>query len=154
MAINPDTVQFFKSKLRLVGQRIGNRFKNEIVCCGVSLAQCHVLIELDQQCCCSLKALAEALGLDISTLSRTVDTLVKEGYVKREENPSDRRSINLTLSEKGREKTNYINTKSDEYYKEVLELIPAEKHALVIETMEWLGRAMAEFNPEPAGERE
>ena len=49
----------------------------------------------------NLKALCNELRLSKSAMSLTINKLVEGGYVLRRENPEDRRSIALILSEKG-----------------------------------------------------
>ncbi len=46
-------------------------------------------------------ALGKAAGRDKSTLTTTLDDLVKRGLVSRERTPADRRSYTLSLTEKG-----------------------------------------------------
>ena len=50
----------------------------------------------------SLGALSEDIGLSLAAVSRAVDGLVQRGEVKRQEDPSDRRSKLVTLSARGR----------------------------------------------------
>jgi len=50
----------------------------------------------------SLGALSEDLGLSLPAVSRAVDGLVQRGAVKRQEDPSDRRSKLVTVSARGR----------------------------------------------------
>jgi DNA-binding MarR family transcriptional regulator len=50
----------------------------------------------------SLGALSEELGLSLAAVSRAVDGLVQRGAVKRQEDPSDRRSKLVTVSARGR----------------------------------------------------
>ncbi|HMJ96417.1 MAG TPA: MarR family transcriptional regulator [Thermoleophilaceae bacterium] len=50
----------------------------------------------------SLGALSEDLGLSLAAVSRAVDGLVQRGQVKRQEDPSDRRSKLVTVSARGR----------------------------------------------------
>jgi len=50
----------------------------------------------------SLGALSDDLGLSLAAVSRAVDGLVQRGAVKRQEDPSDRRSKLVTVSARGR----------------------------------------------------
>jgi DNA-binding MarR family transcriptional regulator len=50
----------------------------------------------------SLGELSEEIGLSLAAVSRGVDGLVQRGEVKRQEDPSDRRSKLVTLSSRGR----------------------------------------------------
>ena len=47
-----------------------------------------------------IKDLASALGITSSAATQQVDTLVKKGFLEREGNTEDRRSLNLRLSAK------------------------------------------------------
>jgi DNA-binding MarR family transcriptional regulator len=50
----------------------------------------------------SQQAVAQALGIDRTTIVGLVDALEREGWVLRERNPSDRRAYAPKLSPKGR----------------------------------------------------
>ncbi|MDP4097852.1 MarR family transcriptional regulator [Paenibacillus sp. P96] len=52
----------------------------------------------------SASALAESTAMDRSSVSRLVKQLELLGYVKRESSPDDRRGIQLSLTELGRQK--------------------------------------------------
>lgn len=77
--------------------------KSDVSCCGVTVAQCHALLEVEKNGEISLVDLAYALGLDNSTLSRTIDSIVQERLVERRANPHDRRHISIALTDKGKE---------------------------------------------------
>jgi len=55
---------------------------------------------------------------------------------------NDRRIYDLTLTKKGKEKGEYINTQCNNYYKSIFENIPEEKHGMIIESIFLLGNAM------------
>jgi DNA-binding MarR family transcriptional regulator len=82
--------------------------------------------------------LAQRLGLDKSTLSRTIDGLVDIGLVDRLPNPSDRRFTPLSVTEQGKAVCNVINRSADDYYGRVFENIPQEKHEAVIKNLSLL----------------
>ena len=50
-----------------------------------------------------LSALADRLGIDISTASRHVQSLQQKALVRRATDPADRRAANLSLTEAGRD---------------------------------------------------
>lgn len=49
------------------------------------------------------KQLSEALGIELSSLSRTLDQLENQGLVRRHVNGQDRRARNVTFTPKGRD---------------------------------------------------
>ncbi len=68
----------------------------------------------------SIVNLAKRLRLDTSTLSRSVDGLVREGYLAREVNPGNRRFVVIGLTGKGRDKASQINDICDSFYQGIL----------------------------------
>jgi len=51
----------------------------------------------------NIKDIAEAMEMSSSAATQLVDVLVQSGYVTRQEDPKDRRSVQLELSPKGEE---------------------------------------------------
>jgi DNA-binding MarR family transcriptional regulator len=50
-----------------------------------------------------VKELAEAVVLSPTAMSRFVDRVEKAGYVRREPDPDDRRALQITITDEGRE---------------------------------------------------
>jgi MarR family 2-MHQ and catechol resistance regulon transcriptional repressor len=69
----------------------------------MSHAQWYVMTVIGQAGEISVKDLAEQLAMSSSAVTQFADGLVEHGFVKRYENPRDRRSALLTLNAKGRE---------------------------------------------------
>jgi DNA-binding MarR family transcriptional regulator len=80
-----------------------NQIKQDSCCQGVTLAQCHTILEIENQGQATTVELSKRLGLGKSTLSRTIDGLVNNGLVARVVNPTDRRFNLLSLTTKGQE---------------------------------------------------
>lgn len=109
----------FRRQLRVLEREVIRELEAQTDCCDVTLAQCHVLLELADSTL-SLTGLSELLGLDRSTLSRTVDGLVKTGLVERSDDPSDRRTLRLALTPAGMAKVAYIDDTCNRYYATLL----------------------------------
>ena len=109
----------FRRQLRLLEREVLRELESQPDCCGVTLAQCHALLEIAASTL-SLTGLSEALDLDRSTLSRTVDSLVKAGLVERSDDPADRRSLRLTLTPAGTAKVAFIDEACNRYYATLL----------------------------------
>lgn len=56
-----------------------------------------------------MKAIAEFMDIPVSTTTGIVEKLVKKGYLAREFSPTDRRSIQIVLSNKGKETHQMMN---------------------------------------------
>jgi DNA-binding MarR family transcriptional regulator len=120
VSISPGSAKFaalaaFRRQLRVLEREVVRQLEADTGCCGVTLAQCHTLLEL-ATAELSLTGVSAALGLDTSTLSRTVDGLVRAGLVDRAEDPADRRSLRLTLTAAGRAKVAFIDETCNRYY--------------------------------------
>jgi DNA-binding MarR family transcriptional regulator len=85
-------------------QREGNRaLAGALKPIGLTPSQAEVLRVLDEHGPLALAGLGELLLCETGTgPSRLVDRLVVQGYVVRTEDPTDRRSVSLTLSAAGR----------------------------------------------------
>lgn len=59
---------------------------------------------------CTVKELAEQTGFSLPNTSRTVDGLLKRGYVERREDEHDRRMKRLRITQAGRAAVERINT--------------------------------------------
>ncbi|MFH1153106.1 MAG: MarR family transcriptional regulator [Pseudomonadota bacterium] len=118
------------------------QLKNDTCCSGVTLAQCHVILEIEEAGRATVGELAVNLGLDKSTLSRTVESLVTHGYVERAPNSSDRRIMDLTLTSLGKAKADEINRQNDAYFMSVFRQIAPDRQTEVCDGFSLLVTAM------------
>src|SRR3974377_686789 len=109
--------------------------KSEALCCGVTMAQCHAILEIGAAGELNLKDLAARLGLDNSTLSRTVESLVRDGLVERTPSTEDRRPTGIPLNEKGLAARDRINSTWNGICREMFRSIPREKHGQLMESI-------------------
>ena len=128
-------IEQFRAKLREIERTVWIQTKSEALCCGVTMAQCHAILEIGAAGELNLKDLAARLGLDNSTLSRTVESLVQDGLVERTPNKEDRRATVIKLKEKGRAARDRINTTWNQICRDMFRSIPREKHAPLIESV-------------------
>lgn len=68
----------------------------------VDLVQLRILVVIASRGSASLGELADATGITLSKASRTCDRLVGKRLVSRDDDPSDRRTLKLTLTPSGR----------------------------------------------------
>jgi DNA-binding MarR family transcriptional regulator len=137
------SVRDFRAGLRRLERELVSSLRDETGCCGVGLLQCHVLLELEAAGDLSLKDLENLLGSDKASLSRTVDSLVEAGLVGRRDNPADRRSLAISLTEAGRRKTGEVNLLCDKKYEDVLTRLPAAVRNAALRSVLEIGRALA-----------
>lgn len=137
-------IREFRETLRKLERELDAQLKEGSECCGVSLVQCHTLLELDKRGMVNLKDLSTILELDKSTVSRGIDLLVKNGLVHRDVDEDNRRFVLLSLTEKGENTCCGINQLCDNYYIELFHHIPQEKHKQVIESLFLFAQALGE----------
>lgn len=137
-----DALRNFRHALRQLETEIGLGLSGQTACCGVTVAQCHLLLETERCGGACLGDLADSLATDKSALSRTVESLVRDGLVERAQNPENRRKVSIRLTGAGAEKAESINLICDESHERVFSLIPADKHDQVVESVVLLASAM------------
>ena len=74
----------------------------------VGQGQPRILKELREHGTMNQKELADACLMDVTTMSRTLDRMEKDGLLKRENNPASRRSWNVLLTDCGHEKADEV----------------------------------------------
>jgi DNA-binding MarR family transcriptional regulator len=141
-------VRTFRRDLRVLEREAVRHLDGETSCCGVTLGQCHALLELSFSDC-SLTSLAAALDLDTSTLSRTVDGLVKMGWVERTQDAADRRAVRLALTAAGRGKVAEIDGMCDRYYQGLFGDMSDRDRKCVLQGVKLLGEAMRSHRNAP-----
>lgn len=124
--------------IRKLERRLGILDEKEMSCCGVTMAQCHALVEIGRAGRISLIELAEVLNLENSTMSRTVNNLVNSELVNRDIDPKDRRYVNISLTDNGEKIFGGIEEGMNLYYRKIYNAIPEEKREQVIESMKLL----------------
>jgi len=86
-----------------------------------------------------LGSLAQAFGLDPSTITRQVQALEQAGWVERRADPADRRAVLLEMTDEGREVLVTTRRRRREWLRVVLSEWPAED-------LEQFGRLLEQFN--------
>ena len=134
-------------------RRILRNFERELniqnqssCCCGVTLTQCHTLMELEATESITMNELAKKVHLDKSTVSRTVDNLVQAKLVDREIPASNRRTTKIRLNKSGRSVCKTINEGNDDYYLQALRAIAPAKHTDFLKAFERLTKEMMRLN--------
>jgi DNA-binding MarR family transcriptional regulator len=125
------TIKKFREILRRFEREIFVQ-NTESCCNGVTLAQCHTLLEIDSKNKESVTELSKSLGLDKSTVSRTIDGLVNIGLVDRTIPAENRRMTMLELTDEGKSVCCSINSKNDKYFLDILSILSEpEKEELI-----------------------
>ncbi|BBF42383.1 transcriptional regulator, MarR family [Lachnospiraceae bacterium KM106-2] len=137
-----------RESVRLLERNLGMLNESD---CSVTLSQCHAIVEIGRNQPLMLKMLANRLQLDVSTMSKTVDHLVKRNLVERKQSDEDRRKLVLTLTKEGRLIYQKVENNMELQFQQLLEKIPVEQRELVLEGLTVLNTAL---NPTKNGGEE
>lgn len=135
-------IQRLRSLLAGAVRRLGLLERGQLTCCGVTLAQCHALQEVELDAGLSVGELAARLGVDASTASRMVDGLVERGWVARHPVPGNRRAVTLTLTVPGASTVASVHAQADAWAARVWSAIPEAERAAVLPALETLVGAL------------
>lgn len=142
-----DIVRKFRENIRHIEREL--YIQDDTQCCeGVTVAQCHTLLALPRGGSIKLNDLSEKLFLDKSTVSRTVDSLVRNGTVNRIIPEENRRVVRISLTEKGTSICQRINRDSDAYFASILESIPAGDLPVFLRSFDIMVSKMMSLNKE------
>ncbi len=128
--------------LRVLIRKLGILDRSEAACCDMTLSQCHALIEIGRAGALSVNELADRLGLDKSTVSRSADKLVLDGLLLREESANDRRYVSLKLSNAGIVAYKNLEQRMTTYFDSVVSEIAPTEREMVLKGLKVLSAAM------------
>lgn len=144
----------FRAAIRVLERELALDLRSQTSCCDVTTAQCHLLLEIDRRGPSTGGELAQALSLDKSTLSRTLDGLAAAGLVERAPHPEDGRAQRVTLTATGQESVRRIDSSCDADYRRLLDRVAPGRRAALVAAAEELAEAMRSSRRERAGARE
>lgn len=120
-------------------------------CCSVgpvdiSPIQNHILYEIDKLPSPSMQQVADTLGMDITTFSRQIQTLIKMKLVKKTPLETDKRVFILSLTSEGTYVATIINQMINEYLNEVFAQMNEFEQETVIRSIQLLNKALTKTN--------
>ena len=142
--IDNKSVKQFRELLRRFERELFMQ-KNDCCCNGITLAQCHTLLEIDSKEKESLTELSKTLGLDKSTVCRTVDGLVNIGLLDRTIPTENRRMSTIQLTESGKTVCNSINIENDLYFGDLLTILSDSERTEFVKTLDKVVLRMKEL---------
>lgn len=105
--------------------------REQVSCCGTTLAQCHILTELGRSGPLTLTGLGRRLGLHKGWISRAVAALVAEGLLERGGVDGDERVVLLSLTRAGERRVDALNSTLNRHAAKVLCRIGAQEREQV-----------------------
>jgi DNA-binding MarR family transcriptional regulator len=124
-----------RSAIRGLVRRFGVSERADVSCCGVTVAQAAALEALFGHGPMRLSDLGKRLGIAPSTLTRNLERLIDAGLVVRTADARDARSARVRLSAAGRRAARGVAAQEEGFARQVLERIPAERRAALVESL-------------------
>jgi DNA-binding MarR family transcriptional regulator len=122
--------------------RFINQLMREQLFCGpVTVQQCYTLEAL-MTGPKSMKNLAAEVALHQSTLTRVVEKLERQNLVHRKRNPNNQRSVEVQITEAGKQTYLFLEKVSTQMISDLLELIPSDRQVSVVEAIEELANLL------------
>jgi len=85
-------------KLTVLARQLRLNFDQSVKLKGLTRAKWTLIAAVARNPGCTQRTIAQALEVSEITVGRLIDRLCEEGYLKRTENPSDRRAYRLYLA--------------------------------------------------------
>ena len=99
---------------------------------GFTFSECHLITELEAMGQATAAELGQRLVLEKSTMSRLVNGLLEQGYIRSGQDPADRRQRQLSLTAKGRSGADRINQFANDQVSVALDyVVETEQDAIV-----------------------
>jgi DNA-binding MarR family transcriptional regulator len=109
--------------------------REQFSCCGATVQQWNcleVLLEGPK----SMNALAAEVALHQSTVTRIVEKLEKQGFATRTRKAANQRSVEVRITESGREMYTWMDGQCSHMMSDLLDLLPSERHVSIVEAMD------------------
>jgi len=116
---------------------------------GLSMPQFSVLMQLHYRGACGMSEISERFEVTAAAASQLVDKLVQGGFIKREEDPHDRRAKLLNLTDRGKELVQQGIEERYRWVDQLAERLTAEERVQVSEALNIMTRAAQELEAEP-----
>jgi len=122
-------------------QRMYNEEANKY---GFSMSTGYVLLNIDVKKGTPSTQLGPRMGMESTSLSRTLKTMEKRGLIKRKANPEDGRSVLIHLTPLGEKKREISKEKVLQFNKKLQQIISKKKTNQFIEVIEKLKQVIKE----------
>lgn len=109
---------------------------------GFTSSQCYILLEIYKHQTLSINEISEKMRLEISTVSRIMNNLVRDELILRKRSVFDKRVVEAILTEKGKEIAQQLQKSIVNYYEGVISNLPRGHVREVMSAVELLVNAL------------
>ncbi len=119
-----DLENFLPYQLAVLSQRVSEGFARHYRGrFGITVAEWRVVAHLSQQDAVSVREICRRVNMDKPKVSRAASRLEEAGFLRKEENPADRRLVRLSLTRAGWEMIAELTPLAQAYEEELEALI-------------------------------
>jgi DNA-binding MarR family transcriptional regulator len=136
--------------LRQLAQKLQLLERGQVSAFGFTSSQSRIMLEVAAGFSVPMHQLAAGLQLDSSTLTRTVDNLVRDGLLQRARDRRDRRLVLVQLTPKGQEAAAVLEEAVAGSYQALLSQLPPGAAERVLESARLLLAALGRME-QPKG---
>ena len=140
----------FTELLSQVAREITLRQASEVCCGDVTLEQFQTLRAVAASDQLSIGALSAQLRVDLSTMSRIVTVLEKNGYLLRARSSEDGRIVHVRITPKGKRALETLRCDERDVLKDVYERVPVGERPKVVRALEVLRTCLDDSNASDA----
>jgi len=113
---------------------------------GFTHSQCYILLELFKHGPLTIKEISGKMNLEISTITRIMDNLVRDQLILRHRSIFDKRIVEAILTEQGKEAAQKLQKGITSYYQNVISNLPRGHVREVMNSVELLLLALENAN--------
>lgn len=121
--------------------------RDQIKAYGFTTSQCYTILELYKSEGLTMNELSERMNLNSSTMTRILDNLVRDKYISRDKDESDRRIVVVSLTDAGKKIAQELDTTVKQYYKKIIDNIPESQVEEILRSVSTLQKAFEKANP-------
>ncbi len=134
----------FAALVSEVAREVIRRRSSEACCGDLTLEQFETLQLVERAERSSIGSLSATMGVDLSTMSRNVSVLERNGYLQRVRIADDGRVVHVQLTAKGRTALTTMQCSERDVLGDIYQRIPAGERAMVVKGLEILRGCLAE----------
>jgi len=134
----------FAELLSAVAREVTLRQASEVCCGDLTLEQFQTLRALSASDELSIGALSVQLRVDMSTMSRNVTVLERNGYLLRSRSAEDARVVHVRLTAKGKRALESLRCDEQDVLKHVYQQLPVAERPVVLKALEALQTCLRE----------
>jgi DNA-binding MarR family transcriptional regulator len=117
--------------------------RDEKICYGLTWPQAYTVGTLFNNGPLTMSEMSGKLGVTLSTVTRILNILVRDGLISRNPGNMDRRQVTASLTEKGKDIAKKLIDCREKAIEGFLLSVPTEKRKNLVEAMETIRSALA-----------